>query len=727
MEKIINKIAQELNVKPTQVENAVKLIDEGNTIPFIARYRKEATGGLSDEILRDLGERLNYLRNLETRKGEVINSINEQGKLTDELTIAIASAETLAEVEDLYRPFKQKKKTRATVARSKGLEPLAEIIIAQEEKTPIEQLATEYINIDSLSEEDKANKDKVVATAEDAIQGALDIIAENISDNAKYRKYIKKICYHEGSIVTKAVNTEEKSNYEMYYDFTELVCKLPSHRILAINRGEKENCLKVSISKPEEKILYYIERDIIHGNTQFTDMLKTTILDAFKRLIEPSIEREIRSDLTEKAEEKAIKVFGQNAKQLLLGAPIKGKTVMGFDPAYRTGCKIAVIDETGKVLDTSTVYPTAPQNDVEGAKKTLLNLIEKDHVDMIAIGNGTASRESEMFVSDMIKEVKHEICYVIVSEAGASVYSASKLATEEYPDINVSIRGAISIARRLQDPLAELVKIDPKAIGVGQYQHDVNQKNLSESLTGVVEDSVNKVGVDVNTATPSLLAYVSGINNTIAKNIVKYRDENGKLKERKELLKVPKLGKVAFEQCAGFIRIPDGENPLENTAVHPESYKPTEKLLELLGFKVADLKDKDNLISLREKLKSVDIAETAKKLEIGEMTLTDIIAELSKPGRDPREDMPKPVLRSDVLKFEDLTEGMILTGTVRNVIDFGAFVDIGVKYDGLVHISEMSDSYIKNPSDLVSVGDIVKVKVIKIDQDRKKVGLSMKI
>ena len=727
MEKIINKIAQELNVKPTQVENAVKLIDEGNTIPFIARYRKEATGGLSDEILRDLGERLNYLRNLETRKGEVINSINEQGKLTDELTIAIASAETLAEVEDLYRPFKQKKKTRATVARSKGLEPLAEIIITQEEKTPIEELAIEYINIDSLSEEDKANKDNVVATAEDAIQGALDIIAENISDNAKYRKYIKKVCYHEGSIVTKAANAEEKSNYEMYYDFTELVCKLPSHRILAINRGEKEDFLKVSISKPEKKILYYIQRDIIKGTTQFTEMLKSTILDAFKRLIEPSIEREIRSDLTEKAEEKAIKVFGQNAKQLLLGAPIKGKTVMGFDPAYRTGCKIAVIDETGKVLDTSTVYPTAPQNDVEGAKKTLLNFIEKDHVDMIAIGNGTASRESEMFVSDMIKEVKHEICYVIVSEAGASVYSASKLATEEYPDINVSIRGAISIARRLQDPLAELVKIDPKAIGVGQYQHDVNQKNLSESLTGVVEDSVNKVGVDVNTATPSLLAYVSGINNTIAKNIVKYRDENGKLKERKELLKVPKLGKVAFEQCAGFIRIPDGTNPLENTAVHPESYKPTEKLLELLGFKVADLKDKDNLISLREKLKSVNITETAEKLEIGEMTLTDIIDELSKPGRDPREDMPKPVLRSDVLKFEDLTEGMILTGTVRNVIDFGAFVDIGVKYDGLVHISEMSDAYIKNPSDLVSVGDIVKVKVIKIDQDRKKVGLSMKL
>ena len=727
MDKITNKIAEELSVKPIQVENAIKLIDEGNTIPFIARYRKEVTGGLSDEILRDLGERLNYLRNLETRKEEVVKSIDEQGKLTDELTVAIASAETLAEVEDLYRPFKQKKKTRATVAKAKGLEPLADIILAQEETRPIEEIAKDFINIDNLSEEDKENKDKVVATSEDAIQGALDIIAEGISDNAKYRKYIKKVCYREGNIVTKATNPEEKSNYEMYYDFTESACKLPSHRILAINRGEKEDFLKVSIDKPEEKILYYMQKDIIKGKTQFAEMLEATILDAFKRLIEPSIEREIRSDLSEKAEEKAIKVFGQNAKQLLLGAPIKGKTVMGFDPAYRTGCKIAVIDETGKVLDTATVYPTAPQNDVEGAKKTLLDLIEKDHIDMIAIGNGTASRESEMFVSDMIKDVKHDICYVIVSEAGASVYSASKLATEEYPDINVSIRGAISIARRLQDPLAELVKIDPKAIGVGQYQHDVNQKKLSESLTGVVEDSVNKVGVDVNTATPSLLSYVSGINNTIAKNIVKYRDENGKLKERKELLKVPKLGKVAFEQCAGFIRIPDGTNPLENTAVHPESYKQTEKLLELLGFKVEDLNDKQNFNFLREKLKSVDIAKTAKQLEIGEMTLSDIIDELSKPGRDPREDMPKPVLRSDVLKFEDLTDGMILTGTVRNVIDFGAFVDIGVKYDGLVHISEMSDSYIKSPSDVVSVGDVVKVKVIKIDQERKKVGLSMKI
>lgn len=727
MDKITNKIAEELNVKSTQVENAIKLIDEGNTIPFIARYRKEATGGLSDEILRNLGERLNYLRNLETRKEEIIKSISEQGKLTDELTVAIASAETLAEVEDLYRPFKQKKKTRATVAKAKGLEPLADIILAQKEETPIEQLAKQYININSLSDEDKANKDKVVASVDNAIQGALDIIAENISDNAKYRKYIKKVCYRESTITTKASKPDEKSNYEMYYDFSELVYKLPSHRILAINRGEKEDFLKVSIDKPESKILYYMQKDIIQGKTQFTEMLENTILDSYKRLIEPSIEREIRSDLTEKAEEKAIKVFGQNARQLLLGAPIKGKTVMGFDPAYRTGCKIAVISETGKVLDTSTVYPTAPQNDVENAKKTLLDLIEKHHIDIIAIGNGTASRESEMFVSDMIKEVKHDICYVIVSEAGASVYSASKLATEEYPDINVSIRGAISIARRLQDPLAELVKIDPKAIGVGQYQHDVNQKRLSESLTGVVEDSVNKVGVDVNTATPSLLSYVAGINNTIAKNIVKYRDENGKLKERKELLKVPKLGKVAFEQCAGFIRIPDGTNPLENTAVHPESYEPTEKLLEKLGFSTNDLKNKNDLNSLREKLKTVDIKSLSEELSIGEMTLSDIITELSKPGRDPREDMPKPVLRSDVLKFEDLTEGMVLTGTVRNVIDFGAFVDIGVKYDGLVHISEMSDSYIKNPSDLVSVGDIVKVKVIKIDSERKKVGLSMKI
>ena len=727
MEKIIKIIADELGVKSEQVENTVKLIDEGNTIPFIARYRKEVTGGLSDETLRELGERLNYLRNLEQRKAEVIKSIDEQGKLTDEILQNIAIAKTLAEVEDVYRPYKQKKKTRATVAKAKGLEPLANIILEQKETNKIEEIAKEYINVDKLSDEDKKSKDKVVEIAEDAIQGALDIIAENISDNAKYRKESKRICYREGLIVTKAANEEEKSNYEMYYNYSEAIKFIPSHRILAINRGEKEEFLKVKLEKPEEKILLYMERDIIKGETQFTEMLKNTILDSFKRLIEPSIDREIRSDLTEKAEEQAIKVFGKNAKQLLLGAPIKGKTVMGFDPAYRTGCKIAIIDETGKVLDYTTVYPTEPQNDVEGAKKELLKLIDKDKVDMIAIGNGTASRESEMFVADMIKEASREVHYVIVSEAGASVYSASKLATEEYPDINVSIRGAISIARRLQDPLAELVKIDPKAIGVGQYQHDVNQKKLAESLTGVVEDSVNKVGVDVNTATPSLLSYIAGINNTIAKNIVKYRDENGKLKNRKQLLKVPKLGKVAFEQCAGFLRIIDGDNPLEITAVHPESYEATEKLLNKIGFDKKDLVNKEKLTDLRTELKAIDISKTAKELEIGEMTLQDIINELIKPGRDPREDMPKPILRSDVLKLEDLKEGMILTGTVRNVIDFGAFVDIGVKYDGLVHISEMSDKYIKNPSDIVSVGDIVKVKVIKIDMERKKVGLSMKL
>ena len=727
MDKIINTIAEELNIKPNQVESTVKLIDAGNTIPFIARYRKEVTGGLSDEILRDLGERLTYLRNLEKRKEEIIKSIDEQGKLTDEILQAVAIAKTLSEVEDIYRPYKQKKKTRATVAKAKGLEPLAKIIIEQKEVKPIEEVAKEYVNIDKLSDEDKKNKDKVVATVEDAIQGALDIIAEDISDNAKYRKEIKRICYREGQVVTRASKPEEKSNYEMYYEYQEAIKFIPSHRILAINRGEKEEFLKIKLEKPEEKILKYIEKDIIKNTTQFTEMLKTTIEDSFKRLIEPSVDREIRSDLTEKAEEKAIKVFGKNSKQLLLGAPIKGKTVMGFDPAYRTGCKIAIIDETGKLLDYTTVYPTEPQNDVVGARMELLKLIEKDKVDMIAIGNGTASRESEMFVADMIKDTKRDVHYVIVSEAGASVYSASKLATEEYPDINVSIRGAISIARRLQDPLAELVKIDPKAIGVGQYQHDVNQKKLAESLTGVVEDSVNKVGVDVNTATPSLLSYVSGINNTIAKNIVKYRDENGKLKNRKQLLKVPKLGKVAFEQCAGFLRILDGDNPLEITAVHPESYEVAEKLLNEIGFDKKDLKDKEKLEAIQNKLKTVDIAKTSTDLNVGEMTLTDIIEELSKPGRDPREDMPKPILRSDVLKLEDLKEGMVLTGTVRNVIDFGAFVDIGVKHDGLVHISEMSEKFIKNPSDIVSVGDVVKVKVIKIDKERQKVGLSMKV
>ena len=716
MDKIAEVIAQELGVKEFQVQNTIKLIDDGNTIPFIARYRKEATGGLSDEVLRNLNDRLTYLRNLNKRKEEISKSIEEQGKMTDELKIQIENAIILSEVEDIYRPYKQKKRTRASIAKEKGLEPLATIIYLQTDKRPVLEIAKEFIN-----------EEKGVNNEEEALTGAKDIIAENISDVAEYRKRIKQMCYREGLIKTKATNDEEKSSYEMYYDFSEKINRIPSHRILAINRGEKEDFLKVKLEKPEDTIINYIENDIIKGNTEFTDILKETINDSFKRLIEPSIDREIRSDLTEKAEEQAIKVFGKNAKQLLLGSPIKGQTVMGFDPAYRTGCKIAVIDETGKVLDTATIYPTAPQNDVENSKKTLLDLIKKDNINIIAIGNGTASRESEQFVSDLIKEASKDVNYAIVSEAGASVYSASKLATEEYPDINVSIRGAISIARRLQDPLAELVKIDPKSIGVGQYQHDVNQKRLSESLSGVVEDSVNSVGVDVNTATPSLLTYVSGLNNSISKNIVKYRDENGKFKNRKELLKVAKLGKSAYEQCAGFIRIYDGDNPLEVTAVHPESYEIAENLLKEIGCKKQDLRDKEGLKTIKEKLANINIKETSKKLNTSEITLKDIIEELSKPGRDPREDMPKQILRSDVLKFEDLKEGMVLNGTVRNVIDFGAFVDIGVKHDGLVHISEMSNNYVKNPSEIVSVGDIVKVKVIGIDNEKQKVKLSMKV
>ncbi len=650
MRKIIQTIANELNVKYVQVENTVKLIDDGNTIPFIARYRKEVTGGLSDETLRDLGERLTYLRNLEARKEEVTKSIETQGKLTEEIVKALEEAITLAEVEDIYRPYKQKKRTRATIAKEKGLEPLATIIYEQNDEGTLEEIAKKFLN-----------EEKEVNTIEDAINGALDIIAENISDNAEFRKQIKKICYREATVTTKAIKPEEKSNYEMYYEFSENVNRLPSHRILAINRGEKEEFLKVKIEKPEDKIIDLLEKRVIKKQSPYKEYLQNAIEDSWKRLIEGSIDREIRSDLTEKAEEQAIKVFGKNAKQLLLGAPLKGLTVIGFDPAYRTGCKIAVIDETGKVLDTTTVYPTEPQNDVEGAKKTLLELIRKHEVNMIAIGNGTASRESEMFVAELIKEAPHPVHYAIVSEAGASVYSASKLATEEYPDINVSLRGAISIARRLQDPLAELVKIEPKAIGVGQYQHDVNQKKLEESLTGVVEDAVNKVGVDVNTATPSLLSYVAGLNNTISKNIVKYRDEFGKISERKELLKVPKLGKVAFEQCAGFIRIYNGKNPLEITGVHPESYDKAIKLLQKIGYNVEDIKNKEKLNKIKEELLKQDIQKTAKELEIGEETLKDIIDELTKPGRDPREDMPKPILRNDVLKIEDLKEGMVLS------------------------------------------------------------------
>lgn len=629
--KTINEIlAEELNIKQTQVENTIKLIDDGNTIPFIARYRKEVTGNLSDEILRNLGERLTYLRNLEARREEIVRIIDEQGKLTEELTKSINEAVTLSELEDLYRPFKQKKRTRAIIAKERGLEPLSQIIYEQTEKKDIYEIAKDYIN-----------EEKQVNTAEDAMAGALDIIAEIISDEPKYRKEIKSMCFREAIISTKAAK-EEKSAYEMYYDFNEGILRIPSHRILAINRGENEEFLKVKIEKPEEKILQLIENSVIKKEpTQFTQMLKDTILDAYKRLIEPSIDREIRTELTERSEEKAIKVFGQNAKQLLLQPPIKGMNVIGFDPAYRTGCKIAVIDSTGKFLDYTTIYPTEPQNDIEGSKKVLLNLIKKYNIGIIAIGNGTASRESESFVSDVIKEADHEVVYVIVSEAGASVYSASKLATEEYPDINVSIRGAISIARRLQDPLAELVKIDPKSIGVGQYQHDVNQKRLDESLTGVVEDAVNSVGVDVNTATPSLLSYVSGINSSIAKNIVKYRDENGELKERKQLLKVPKLGKVAFEQCAGFIRIFGGKNPLETTAVHPESYEKAEELLKLLGYDKKDILDKEKISKIKEDLQKVNIEKTAKELNVGEPTLKDIVSELSKPRKRPERGLAK--------------------------------------------------------------------------------------
>ena len=710
-------IAKELDVKVSQVEKTVELIDQGNTIPFIARYRKEVTGNLSDEQLRDLDSRLTYLRNLEERKKEVIDSITNQEKMTPEIMAALEKAQTQVEVEDIYRPYKQKKRTRAIIAKENGLQELADNIINQTDNTDVYEVAKNFLNDN-------------VTTIEDAIQGAEDIIAEDISDNAEFRKMLKKIYHYEGLITSEAVTPEEKSPYEMYYEFSEKVKTIQSHRILAINRGEKEKLLKVKITKPEEKVLADLEKAIIIKNSTRKEELKTTIADSWKRLIEPSLDREIRSDLTDKADIQAIDVFGKNAKQLLLGAPLKGYTVLGFDPAYRTGCKLAVIDETGKVLDTAVLYPTEPQNDIEGSTIKLIDLILKNKINIIAIGNGTASRESEQFVSSVIAKVKEDynitVNYVIVSEAGASVYSASKLATEEYPDLNVSLRGAISIARRLQDPLAEFVKIDPKAIGIGQYQHDVNQKKLNDELTGVVEDAVNEVGVDVNTATPSLLSYVSGINMTIAKNIVKYREENGKYEERKTLLNVPKLGKVTFEQCAGFIRIPKGLNPLENTAVHPESYKQTEELLKSINYKKEDLLDKAKLAKINEELSKIDIKTKAQELNIGELTLTDIINELKKPGRDPRDDMPKPVLRSDVLSFDDLKEGQLLTGTVRNITDFGAFVDIGVKHDGLVHLSELSDKFIKTPSDVVAIGDVVQVKVIEIDREKQKVKLSMK-
>ena len=715
MEKIIEVLARELNISKNKVENTVKLIDEGNTIPFIARYRKEVTGNLDDEILRNLNDRLNYLRNLEKRKEEVLRLIEEQGKLTEELKESILNAAVLTEVEDLYRPYKQKKRTRATIAKEKGLEPLAKLIISQTLKDGNkEEIVKEYINIE-----------KGVKTTEDAIAGALDIIAEDISDNARYRKKIRGITYRTGKLVSSAVDKDESTVYDMYYNFSEELKKIPSHRILAINRGENEKKLKVKIELDEESVYKFLQREILKGDSIFKDDIILCIEDAYKRLIKPSIEREIRSDLFEEASDKAIKVFGVNAKNLLMQPPIKNKNVMGFDPAFRTGCKIAIIDDTGKFLDYTTIYPTEPQNDVKNSEKTIIDLINKYDIDIIALGNGTASRESEKFIANTLKKIDKKVYYAIVSEAGASVYSASELATKEYPDINVSIRGAISIARRLQDPLAELVKIDPKSIGVGQYQHDVNQKRLDESLTGVVEDVVNNVGVDINTATPSLLSYVSGVNKQVATNIVKYREENGKFKSRKEFLKVPKLGNAAFVQCAGFLKVPESKNILDNTMVHPESYDKTELLLKNLGYDVKNIDDK-NLSEIILKLENINVSKLASELNIGELTLEDIVSELKKPGRDPRDDMPQIVVKSDVLSIDDIKEGMVLKGTVRNVVDFGAFVDIGIKSDGLVHISEISDKYVRNPMEEVSVGDIVNVKVINVDKNKGKVSLSMK-
>ena len=711
---IVAKLAKELSVKLWQVENTVKLIDDGNTIPFIARYRKELTGELSDTILRDLNERLTYLRNLENRKAEVIRLIDEQGKLTEELKASIEKAEVLQEVEDRYRPYKQKKRTRATIAKEKGLEPLADIIWKQERmKEALEEIAAGFIN-----------PELGVETAKDAISGASDIIAETISDNAEFRKAIRELTFKNATISAKGTK-EEKSEYQMYYDFSEPVFKIAPHRILAINRGEKEEFLAVKVEAPIDRILTYLHNNIVIENSTYKELLDSVVKDSYSRLIAPSIEREIRNELTDKAEEQAIKVFAANLRNLLLQAPIKGKVVMGFDPAFRTGCKIAIVDETGKLLDTTTVYLTLSENQLAEGKKVLENLIKKYNVEVISLGNGTASRESERICAEIIKEMNRTLHYVIVNEAGASVYSASELAAQEYPDINVSIRGAISIARRLQDPLAELVKIDPKSIGVGQYQHDVTQKKLSESLGGVVEDCVNSVGVDLNTASPSLLEHISGVNSGIARNIVAYREENGKFKSRKELLKVKKLGAKAFEQAAGFLRIPESGNILDNTSVHPESYEVAKKLLEKADVSLSGLKQKE-MGGIVNQLVSMDINTLSAEMGVGVPTLRDIMNELQKPGRDPRDEMPKPILMSDVLDIKDLRPEMILTGTVRNVIDFGAFVDIGVHQDGLVHISELADKFVKRPLDVVQVGDIVKVKVLDVDFDRKRISLSMK-
>lgn len=714
---IIQKITEELQVKKWQVEAAVTLIDEGNTIPFISRYRKEVTGSLNDEQLRKLHERLLYLRNLEAKKEQVLGAIEEQGKLTEELRKQILAAETLVVVEDLYRPYRPKRRTRAIIAKEKGLEPLAALILLQKLEMPLEEAAKPYVSAE-----------KEVANEQEAIAGAKDIIAEHISDEADYRIYIRELTVRQGKIVSSAKNPEEQSVYEMYYEFEEAISKLAGHRILALNRGEKEKILSVKVEAPEEKILGYLEKKtILTDNPYTTPVLKEVVADSYKRLIEPAIEREIRSELTEKAEDGAIEVFGKNLEQLLMQPPIVGQTVLGWDPAFRTGCKLAVVDATGKVLDTTVIYPTAPTTaaKIAAAKDTLKKLIRKYNITLFSVGNGTASRESEQIIVELFKEIPEKVQYIITNEAGASVYSASKLATEEFPNFDVGQRSAASIARRLQDPLAELVKIDPKSIGVGQYQHDMNQKKLSEALSGVVESCVNKVGVDLNTASAPLLSYISGVSGTIAKNIVSYREEHGSFKDRKELLKVAKLGPKAFEQCAGFMRISGGKNPLDATSVHPESYAAAEKLLAKLGFSSKDIAgNKLNGIS-----KSVkDYKKLAEELEVGEITLRDIVKELEKPARDPRDEMPKPILRTDVLEMKDLTPGMILKGTVRNVIDFGAFVDIGVHQDGLVHISQITDKkFIKHPLDAVSVGDVVEVKVMSVDLAKKRIQLTMKL
>ncbi len=715
MDKISQRIMNEFKLKPIQVENTVKLIDDGNTIPFIARYRKEMTGELNDEVLRDLFERLNYLRNLQARKDDVRRIIEEQGNLTEELDLSIKKAETLQEIEDIYRPFKPKRRTRASIAKEKGLEPLANILYIQNiYEGTIDEVASGYIN-----------EEKEVNSIEDALNGAMDIIAEMVSDNADYRKEIRTLTLTHGILESKA-SKDEPSVYEMYYDYKEPVSKIAKHRVLAVNRGEKEEFLRVSIEAPEDTIVdYLLKQTVSKSRSITTEYVEKATADAYERLIKPSIEREIRNELTEMSEEQAIKVFASNLKNLLLQAPVKAKVILGLDPAYRTGCKIAVVDETGKVLDTTVIYPTPPQSKVEEAKVKLKELICKHKVDIISIGNGTASKESEIFVADLIKELERKVYYMIVSEAGASVYSASKIGSEEFPEYDVSLRSAVSIARRLQDPLAELVKIDPKAIGVGQYQHDMNQSRLGESLGGVVEDCVNSVGIDLNTASPSLLKYVSGVSSTIAKNIVSYREQNGKFKRRKELLKVKGLGPKAFEQCAGFLRITDGENVLDNTSVHPESYEAANRLLSTIGYNLGDVADK-RITDLKSKVSKTDTDKLLLELGIGRPTLNDITDELLKPGRDPRDELPKPMLLSTIMNLEDLKPDMILTGTVRNVIDFGAFVDIGVHQDGLVHISHLCDRYVKHPMDVVSVGDIVKVKVLSVDPEKKRISLTMR-